>query len=379
MISLLGSTGNIGRQTLEVAEALNLRVCALAAFGNVKLMEEQARRFKPRLAVLYDEKAANELSTALKDTDIKVASGESGMLEAASGPEASVVVSAISGFLGLKPALAAIKSGKRLALANKETLVSAGELVMAEAKKYNAEIIPVDSEHSAIFQCLHGYQRKSEVQRLIITASGGPFRGRTTEELRSVTAEEALRHPNWTMGPKITIDSATLMNKGLEVIEAMHIFYMPVDKISVVVHPQSIIHSMVEFVDGSVMAQLGQPDMRLPIQYAITYPERVPGPTKAPDFISIGKLTFEEPDLKVFRCLALAMTAAKNGGTDCAVLNAANEIAVNAFLNNKIGFLDIYRLVELALNKLGGGKAGSIDDIIACDEEVRRYVKECIL
>ncbi|NLO48133.1 MAG: 1-deoxy-D-xylulose-5-phosphate reductoisomerase [Clostridiales bacterium] len=375
MLSVLGSTGNVGRQTLSVAEALDIRVTALAAHGDDKGLEEQARKFKPKLVALYDEKAAARLKTALRDTNIKVASGASGIIEAAAADEAETVVSAISGFFGLKPALAAIEQKKRLALANKETLVSAGEFIMAAASQYGAEIIPVDSEHSAIFQCLRG---GGTVKRLLITASGGPFWGKTLEELRHVRVEDALEHPNWAMGAKITVDSATLMNKGLEVIEAMHLFNMPLRKISVLVHPQSIIHSMVEFIDGSVLAQLGLPDMRLPIQYALTYPNRVRGPVKAPDFTKLGNLNFHEPDTETFGCLRLAYEAAENGGTDCAVLNAANEVAVDSFLHRKIGFTDIYRIVDETLSKLSGGKARDIDGIIAADEDARRVAETCI-
>ncbi len=375
MISVLGSTGNVGCQTLKVAEALGIRVAALAAYGNDKRIEEQARRFKPRLAALYDEKAALRLKTALRDTDIKVVSGASGIIEAATDYKAETVISAISGFLGLKPAMAAIEQKKRLALANKETLVSAGELVMAAAAQTGAEIIPVDSEHSAIFQCL---RVGGTVSRLIITASGGPFFGKTQEELKHVRVEDALKHPNWNMGAKITIDSATLMNKGLEVIEAMHLFGMPLSKISVLVHPQSIVHSMVEFEDGAVIAQLGIPDMCLPIQYALTFPSRVRGPVGAPDFTKLGSLSFFEPDTETFGCLRLAYEAAKNGGTDCAVLNAANEVAVAAFLNRKIGFLDIYRIVNETISLLSGGKAKNIDEIIAADNDARRVAQKCI-
>ena len=295
MIALLGSTGNIGCQTLEVMELLGLKAAALAAGGNHRLLEEQARKYKPRMIGIYDEKAARELKTALRDTDIRVVSGEAGIIEAATMPEVSTVVSAISGFSGLRPAIAAIRAKKRLALANKETLVAAGELVMAEARRSGAEIIPVDSEHSAIFQCL---KSGGEACRLLLTASGGPFNGKNTEELRHVTVKEALNHPKWKMGPKITVDSATLMNKGLEIIEAMHLFGMPAEQIAVLVHPQSIIHSMVEFVDGSVIAQLGWPDMRLPIQYALTYPKRVPGPVKRLDFTEIGDWILKNRILK---------------------------------------------------------------------------------
>jgi 1-deoxy-D-xylulose-5-phosphate reductoisomerase len=375
LISVLGSTGSVGRQTLETAEALGLGVAALAAGSDWKKLEEQARKYKPRLVALYDEQAARALKTALSDTQIKVISGASGILEAAVTDSAEVVVSAIVGFLGLRPALAAIEAKKRLALANKETLVSAGALVMAAVKRNGAEILPVDSEHSAIFQCLQGGGTPA---RLLITASGGPFRGKTAEELEAVKPADALKHPNWTMGAKITVDSATLMNKGLEVIEAMHLFGVSPDKISVLVHPQSIIHSMVEFVDGSVLAQLGTPDMRLPIQYALTYPERKAGPVKAPDFVSLGSLSFFEPDLDTFGCLRLAYDAARGGGTDCAVLNAANEVAVGAFLSGRIGFPDIYRIVRETLGRLCGGRAESIDEIVAADENARRVAEACI-
>jgi 1-deoxy-D-xylulose-5-phosphate reductoisomerase len=339
-------------------------------------MEEQARRLKPLLAVLYDEKAANELRLALADTDIHVMSGMDGLLEAASMQEADIVLAAMSGTLGLRPALAAIHEKKRLALANKETLVCAGEIVMAEVKKYGAELIPVDSEHSAVFQCLQG---GGELKRLIITASGGPFRGKSLKELENVTVGEALRHPNWSMGPKITIDSATLMNKGLEFIEAMRLFDVKAENISVLVHPQSIIHSMVEFIDGSVIAQLGVPDMRLPIQLALTWPKRKLGPAPSLDFTKAPPLTFFEPDMEAFPCLALAMTAAKSGGNACAVLNAANETAVGAFLKNKIRFTDIAAIVEKALGNFSGAKTSVLEDVISLDEAVRRYSDKCIL
>lgn len=377
MLSILGSTGSIGRQTIDVAQALGIRVTAIAAGSNAALLEQQARLLKPELAVLYDEKAAASLRTALADTDIRVASGMEGLIEAATYKNAGTVLAAMSGAFGLRPALAAIGSKKRLALANKETLVCAGEIVMAEVKRTGAELLPVDSEHSAIFQCLQS-GRHEEIKRLIITASGGPFRGKTYEELENVTVQEALKHPNWSMGAKITIDSATLMNKGLEFIEAVRLFNISPDNISILVHPQSIIHSMVEYVDGSVMAQLGMPDMRLPIQLALTWPKRLPGPAPVLDFLKAPSLTFFEPDYKAFPCLSLAINAVKSGGADCAVLNAANEVAVGAFLKNQIGFNDIARTVEKTLEHLAGIKAASLDEVIAADEAARRFSKQCI-
>ena len=335
-LSILGATGSIGRQTLDVAAHLGLPVCALAAGKSAAALEEAARRFQPKLAALYDEKAAADLRVRLADTGTKVLSGMGGLLEAASLPEADTVLAAMSGAVGLRPALRAIEAGKKLALANKETLVCAGHLVTALAKEKGTPLLPVDSEHSAIFQCLQG---GGEVRRILLTASGGPFRGLSKEELRRVTKEDALRHPNWTMGPKITVDSATLMNKGLEFIEAMWLFDLPPEKITVLVHPQSVVHSAVEFVDGAVIAQLGTPDMRLPIQLALTWPERKPSPAPALDLTKTAPLTFEEPDPERFPCLALAMECAGHSGTaDCAVMNAANEEAVGAFLRGQIGF-----------------------------------------
>ncbi len=370
MLSILGSTGSIGRQAIEVAEALSLPVAALAAGSDAKSLEEQARRLRPKLAVLHDEGAARELRISLADTDIKVASGMDGLLEAASLEEAGTVLAAMSGTLGLRPALAALRGKKRLALANKETLVCAGEIVMAEAARHGAELLPVDSEHSAIFQCLQG---KGELKRLIITASGGPFFGKTLKELESVTPQEALRHPNWRMGPKITVDSATMMNKGLELIEAMRLFGVEPDKISVLVHPQSIVHSMVEYVDGSVIAQLGVPDMRLPIQLALTWPERAPGPAPALDLAKAAQLTFFEPDTEAFPCLKIAMEAARAGGAACAVLNAANETAVNAFLKGKLKFTGIASAVERTLERFAGARASTLDEILDIDETARRF------
>ena len=376
MISLLGSTGSIGTQTVEVARALGLGVAALAAGHNAAALEAQARLLRPRLAVLYDEAAARSLRLALADTDVRVESGMGGLLEAASLSEADTVVAAMSGAVGLFPAMAALEAGKRLAFANKETLVCAGELVMQKAAERGAAILPVDSEHSAIFQCL---QSGGAVKRLLLTASGGPFLGRTREELARVTPADALRHPNWSMGAKITVDSATLMNKGLEFIEAMHLFAMPPEKISVLVHPQSIVHSMVEFVDGAVVAQLGSPDMRLPIQLALTWPERLPGPARPLDLLHAPPLTFLEPDTGAFPALRLAMEMAGRRGTaDCCVMNAANETAVLAFLQGRLGFLQIYDVVEKTCLRLAGLPARSLEDVSAADSAARRYAGECI-
>ncbi len=375
MLTVLGSTGSIGRQTLEVASSLGIPVCALAAGSSVKLMEEQCRAFSPRLAVMYDENAARALKTALADTDIRVASGMAGLIEAASLPRASAVLAAMSGAIGLRPTLAAIEAGKRLALANKETLVCAGELVMAAAEKRGTEILPVDSEHSALFQCL---QAGGDAEELIITASGGPFLGYTARQLENVTVADALKHPNWSMGTKITVDSATMMNKGLEFIEAMRLFRMPADKISILVHPQSIVHSMVRFADGAVIAQLGTPDMRLPIQLALTWPERVKSLAPSLDLTRTPPLTFLEPDTAAFPCLALALGAARSGGADCAVLNAANETAVHAFLRGEIKFTRIPAVVEAALTALGGMKADTLDDILSADAAARRFAEDCI-
>ena len=375
-LSLLGATGSIGRQTLDVAEHLGLGVCALAAGKRVRELEEAARRFRPRLAVLYDEAAAAELKIRLADTETKVLSGMGGLLEAASMEEADTVLAAMSGAVGLRPALRALEAGKKLALANKETLVCAGRLLLALAKEKGLPLLPVDSEHSAIFQCLQG---GGEVRRILLTASGGPFRTLSGEALKTVTKEDALKHPNWAMGPKITVDSATLMNKGLEFIEAMWLFDLPPEKIKVLVHPQSVVHSAVEFVDGAVIAQLGTPDMRLPIQLALTWPERKPSPAPALDLTKTAPLTFEEPDLRRFPCLALAMACAGHRGTaDCAVMNAANEEAVGAFLRGQIGFTQIYDLVAAVLEKLSGMSGGSLEEIVEADEAARRQLKACL-
>ncbi len=373
-LSILGSTGSIGRQTLEVAGACGHRVAALTVNRSVDLAEKQARKVRPELVAAVDETAAAELRVRLADTPVRVVSGREGLMEAACLPAADTVVTAVVGIAGLEPTLAAIDAGKRIALANKETLVCAGELVMDRAAEKGAEIVPVDSEHSAIFQCLQGLRDKKEVRRLIITASGGPFFGRSREELAHVTRAQALKHPNWSMGAKITIDSATLMNKGLEFIEAMRLYRMPPEKIGIVVHRESIIHSMVECVDGAVLAQMGSADMRLPIQYALTWPERTEGPVTPLDLLSCPPLTFHAPDTDTFRCLALALECARKGGNSTAVLNGANEAAVGLFLEDKIGFLDIARLVERALAAVPFVAKPSLDDILAADRAARQAV-----
>ena len=373
-ISILGSTGSIGRQSLEVIAACGMRVAALTANSSVKQLEEQARKFHPELAVMMDESAAADLRVRLADTDIRVAGGMEGLLEAAVIPSADTVITAVVGMVGLRPTLAAIREGKRIGLANKETLVCAGTLVLEESKDYGAEIIPVDSEHSALFQCLQGNRDRGEVKRLILTCSGGPFYGKKAAELKGMTREDALRHPNWSMGAKITVDSATLMNKGLEVIEAMHLYHMPPEKISVVVHRESIIHSLVEYCDNAMIAQLGAPDMRLPIQYALTFPKRVPGPATELDLWNCGPLTFGSPDLETFRCLDLALSAARTGGTAGAVLNGANEAAVAQFLAGKTGFLDIGEKVARAMEQVPVCANPGLTDVLEADRAAREAV-----
>lgn len=370
-ISILGSTGSIGRQSLEVIAALGFSVGALTAHRSVDLLEQQARQCKPRLVALTDPSAAADLKVRLADTSIRVVSGPEGVTEAATLPEADTVVTAVVGVAGLVPTLAAIDAGKRIALANKETLVCAGELVMQRAREKGAEIIPVDSEHSALFQSLEGNSR-GEVKRLILTASGGPFFGKSRAELENVTRVQALKHPNWSMGAKITIDSATMMNKGLEFIEAMRLYEMPPEKISVVIHRESIVHSLVEYCDGAVLAQLGAPDMRLPIQYALTWPERLPGPADTLDLLKCGPLHFASPDLETFPCLALAMGAARTGGTAPAIMNGANEVAVARFLADEISFYDIPRLVEDALSQVPAIPAPGLEEILAADAAGRQ-------
>ena len=373
-VTVLGSTGSIGRQSLEVIAACGMEAAALAANSSVKLMEEQARQFKPSIAALADEKAAADLRVRLADTNVHVLSGLEGVLEAATISSAGTAIAALVGMAGLRPTLASIREGKRVCLANKETLVCAGPLVLEEAKDYGAKIYPVDSEHSALFQCLEANRDRGEVKRLILTCSGGPFYGKKREELADITVADALKHPNWSMGAKITVDSATLMNKGLEVIEAMHLYRMPPEKISVVVHRESIIHSLVEYCDNAMIAQLGDPDMRLPIQYALTYPKRVAGPSTPLDLWSCGPLTFGTPDLEAFPCLALALEAAKTGGSAGAVLNGANEAAVGQFLAGKIGFLDIPAKVEKALAQVKTARNPTMQDILDADKAAREAV-----
>ena len=377
-ISVLGSTGSIGRQTLEVAEACGFPVAALTVNRSVELAEAQTRKFRPRLVVAVDEKAAAELKVRLADTDTKVLGGAEALLEAATLPEADTVVTAVVGIAGLRPTLAAIDAGKRIALANKETLVCAGELVMERAKEKGVEIVPVDSEHSAIFQCLQGSRSRDEVKKLIITASGGPFYGKSCEELSLVTKEQALKHPNWAMGAKITVDSATLMNKGLEFIEAMRLYELPPERIDIAVHRQSIVHSLVELRDGAILAQLGTADMRLPIQYALTWPERTVGPATALDLFSCPPLTFARPDTETFRCLALALACAAEGGTATALPNGANEAAVALFLDDRVKFLDIPRLVEGALERVPVVQKPDLEDILAADQAARLAVDELL-
>ena len=378
-IAILGSTGSIGRQSLDIIDHLGLEIAALSAGSNVERMAQQCRKYRPKLAVMASQSAAEALSEALSDLPIRVSWGEDGLIEAATIPEAECVITAVVGMVGLKPTLAAIRCGKRIGLANKETLVCAGELVMSEARKYGAEIIPVDSEHSAIFQCLMGSGRKEELKRIILTCSGGPFCGMTREQLDKVTKADALRHPNWKMGDKITIDCATLMNKGLEVIEAMRLYDVPVEQVDVVIHRQSIVHSMVEFVDGAVMAQMGSPDMRLPIQLAMTYPYREACPVEPLDLLTCGSLTFSAPDMDAFPCLALARECAKIGGTACPVMNGANEEAVAMYLRDEIGFYDIYRLVKYAVDTVPFVEHPTLEQILESDGLARAAVRQAVL
>jgi len=378
-VSILGSTGSIGRQSLDIIEHLGIPVAALTAGTSVDRMAQQCRQYNPKLAVMATEEAAASLKEQISDLPIEIAWGEEGLIRAATIPEADCVITAVVGMLGLKPTLAAIRAKKRIGLANKETLVCAGELVMAEARKYDAEIIPVDSEHSAIFQCLMGSHHPREIKRLILTCSGGPFFGKTREELGTVTKADALRHPNWKMGPKITIDCATLMNKGLEVIEAMRLYDLPLEKVDVVIHRQSIAHSFVEFVDGAVMAQMGSPDMRLPIQLAMTYPERHPCPVDPLYLTKCGSLTFCQPDMETFPCLALARACAQKGGTACPVMNGANEAAVALYLDDKIGFYDIYDLVAKAVEAVPFIADPTLEQILEADRLARLKVEEFAL
>lgn len=370
-LSILGSTGSIGRQTLDVVRHLPIRVAALTAGTNVERMAEQVREFRPQLVSMATEAAAQELRTLLPEPVPEILWGEEGLLAAASLDEADTVVTAVVGMVGLRPTLAALERGKRVGLANKETMVCAGELVMQTARVHGAEIIPVDSEHSAIFQCLMGNRSRDEVKRLILTCSGGPFFGKTRAELAQVTRDDALRHPNWKMGEKITIDCATLMNKGLEVIEAMRLYELPPERVDVLIHRQSIVHSLVEFVDGAVLAQLGVPDMRIPIQLALTYPNRTENPAPGLDLLSCPPLSFAAPDPEVFPCFAIARTVAKQGGNACAVMNGANEVAVAKFLRREIGFYDISALVQKALDAVPFVSDPSLEEILEADRMAR--------
>ena len=375
-IGVLGSTGSIGTQTLDVVRANgDLRVEALSAGSNIELLERQIREFHPKLAVVFYEEKALELKRRIRDLDVRVASGMEGLLELAVMPETEILVTAIVGMIGIRPTIAAIEAGKDIALANKETLVTAGHLIMPLAQERGVKILPVDSEHSAIFQCLAGNDGRS-IDKLLITPSCGPFRGRKKEELRNVTVEDALRHPNWSMGHKITIDSATLVNKGLEVMEARWLFGVDLENIQVVVQPKSIIHSMVQFCDGAVMAQLGTPDMKLPIQYALYYPERRYLAGERLDFHTLKEITFEEPDMETFEGLPLAIRAAKEGGTMPTVFNAANEALVAKFLKKQIAFLDIYDGIRGAMEHHRTKKNPSLDEILAAEREAREWVEE---
>ena len=376
-VAILGSTGSIGTQALEVCEKHDLKVTALAAHHNIGLLEEQARKFRPEIVSVYDEEKASELASRLSDTDIRVLSGEEGLCAIAKMDNADILLNSVVGMIGLHPTLWAIEAGKDIALANKETLVAGGELVMKAAAEKGVKIYPVDSEHSAVFQCLQGNKR-SQMSKMILTASGGPFFGKTYEELRHVTKEQALKHPNWDMGAKITIDSATLMNKGLEFIEAKWLFDLRPDQIEIVVHRQSVVHSAVEYDDYSVIAQLGVPDMKIPIQYALLYPERVSCPTGRLSLTDYGKLTFEKPDYETFRCLSAAIEAIKRGGAYPCLVNSANEEAVKAFLHDEIKFIDIGEIVSSVLEKFGYSEINCYEDVAEADRKARQYVREYI-
>lgn len=373
-IAILGSTGSIGTQTLQVVEEQNdLEVVALSCGGNIKLLEEQIRKFSPKLVSVWEEKDAVALRQNIADLQVKVVYGMEGLLEVATVPEAEILVTAIVGMLGIRPTIAAIEAGKDIALANKETLVTAGHIIMPLARKMGVSILPVDSEHSAIFQSLNG-ERHNKIHKILLTASGGPFRGRKREELKQIQVEDALKHPNWAMGRKITIDSSTLVNKGLEVMEAKWLFDVELEQIQVVVHPQSVIHSAVEYEDGAVIAQLGTPDMRLPIQYALYYPDRRPLSGKRLDLFALGQLTFEEPDTETFRGLALAYQAMKQGGNIPTVYNAANERAVALFLQRKISYLQITEIIEAAMNEISFAESPNLDQILATEQMTYDFI-----
>lgn len=372
-VSILGSTGSIGRQTIEVCARLGISVAALTADKNIELLERQARRLQPRFVAVYDEKKAAELKIKLADTNIRVGSGPAALVEAAVISEADAVVTAVSGSVGLTPTLAAIEAGRRICLANKETLVCAGDIVMSAASEFGAEIIPVDSEHSAIFQCLQG-RAVSELHKILLTASGGPFRSMSREQTKNVTPSQAVAHPNWSMGAKISVDSATMMNKGLEFIEAQHLFGVTADEIEVVIHPESIIHSMVELCDGTVIAQCGVPDMSLPIQYSLTYPDRLPSATERLDFTAISGVSFMSPDFEKTPCLALAMDVSRRGGSLPCAMNAANEAAVALFLGHRLGYNEIYDSVLSAVSSIDFIDNPSLEDILRTDRIARELV-----
>ena len=376
-IAVLGSTGSIGTQTLDIVRnnTDELKIKVLAAGSNVELIEKQIREFKPEIAVLYNADKANELKIKIADTGVKVLSGMDGMIEAATFDDVDTVVTSMVGMIGIKPTIAAIKAGKNIALANKETLVTAGHIIMPLIKEHKVSLLPVDSEHSAIFQSMNGENRK-RISKILLTASGGPFRGKSYEELKNVTLEDALKHPNWAMGQKITVDSATLVNKGLEVMEAAWLFDVDVSMIQVVVHPQSVIHSMDEYEDTAVIAQLGCPDMRLPIQYALFYPDRRFLDAKKLDFFEMKSLTFEKPDMDTFKGLKFAMEAAEFGGSMPTVFNASNEEAVAMFLNKKIGFLDIYRIIEESMNRHTVISNPDIDTVLSVERDTREFIRK---
>ena len=374
-IAILGSTGSIGTQTLDVVRANgDIEVLGISAGRNVKMLEEQAREFHPKLIAVWDENAAKDLAVRLQDMDVKIVSGMDGLLELARMPETDILVTAVVGMIGIRPTMEGIKAGKDIALANKETLVTAGHLIIPMAKEYGVQILPVDSEHSAIFQALHG-EKREQVEKLLITASGGPFRGRKRDELKNVTLADTLKHPNWVMGQKITVDSATLVNKGLEVMEAKWLFDVDLEHLQVVVQPKSIIHSMVEFKDGAVMAQLGTPDMRLPIQYALYYPERRYLEGERLDFHKLKEITFEDPDMETFLGLPMAMDAARAGGSMPTVFNAANELAVKKFLQEKIGFLDIYEIIGQSMDRHQVIANPDLDEILAVEAETYKWIE----
>lgn len=377
-ISVLGSTGSIGTQTLEIARYnQDIGITALAAGSNVELLEKQVREFHPKIACLWKEEAARELKRRIRDLDVKVVSGMEGLMEAACEPEAQIVVTAVVGMIGIRPTIAAMEAGKDIALANKETLVTAGHIIMPLAKEKGVKILPVDSEHSAIFQCLQG-AGENRIHKILLTASGGPFRGRSREQLSGVQPEDALKHPNWSMGRKITIDSSTMVNKGLEVMEAHWLFDVDMDQVQVVIQPASVIHSMIEYEDGAVIAQLGTPDMKLPIQYALYYPERRFLPGDRLDFTKLKEITFDEPDMETFRGLKLAYEAGKAGGSLPTVFNAANELAVSLFLEKKIPYLAITDLIQGAMENHKRKAAPNVDQILAAEQEAYDFIRETL-